>query len=603
MPFLSHGTRRANAETGVHSLHRRDIAHRGPPPHDAAMLAVRPLPFALAVLVSTVGEIAAVTAQTSSEPAKASPTPVKAAPMADIAFYLARGDADACGRGCSEWIAAEGKIDPGAASRLRRLLAKLGHRKPPIYFHSPGGSVAGAIELGRLFRDQKLEVSVGHTIPHGCDRDKPLDKSCEALKRSGQELESEFDQTIAMCNSSCVWALAGGAARFVPPWVKLAIHDVGFDPDKPSPRGAALAEGKRVAHARIQDYLRDMGIDKGLLTASAAIPFESMRYLERDELVRFGMDRREFGETVWHFADRPSIGMSKRFFVRTGNGDQARYRNGLVSLGCGMGQEIRLAVAREHDGEQKSGDAVRIDANGRRIALQYQTSSREFDIRSASLSADMFDAVGHGANIQVSGTDRDGPAGSITLSMDGFSDAAVKLRKRCEETAHNTVAAAPPSWPVTVPQNLANLAIFGAKSPPVPNQPAPQSSAVAQNAPAAPIPARPPQTIELTRVAAGELRLRLDFLYSIQPDCSSAGTTTVRIIEQPQHGTLAIETGQGYTSFPKDNQRYDCNTRRSDGTLVFYEPGSGYTGADSVILYVLYPLGAAQTRHYAVEVR
>jgi hypothetical protein len=124
--------------------------------------------------------------------------------MPDIAFYLARGEANACGRGCSAWIVAEGKIDAGAAPRRRRLLAKLGRARPPIYFHSPGGSMAGALELGRLVRDQKLEVSVAHTIPLSCDRDKPIEKSCEALKRSGRELQAEFDPTIAMCNSACV---------------------------------------------------------------------------------------------------------------------------------------------------------------------------------------------------------------------------------------------------------------------------------------------------------------------------------------------------------------------------------------------------------------
>jgi hypothetical protein len=390
------------------------------------MPALRSLSIVLAVLVSTLGETAAVSAQTSQEPAK--PAPVKVPPMADIVFYLARGEIDVCGHGCNEWIAAEGKIDAGAASRFRRLLAKLGRRRPPVYLHSQGGSVAGAIELGRLLRDQKLEVSVGHTIPRGCDPDKPLDKSCEALKRFGQELESEFDHAVLMCNSSCVWALAGGAVRVVPPSVKLGIHDVGWDPDKPTPRGAALAEGKRVVHARIQEYLSDMGIDKGLLTATVAIPFESPRFLDRDELVRFGLDRREFGETVWYFADKPAVGMSKGFFVRTGSRDQARYRNGLVSLGCGVGQEIRLAVVQEHDDEQKAADLVRIDANGRHIARQYQRSSREFDIRAAALLADMIDLAGRGPNIQVSGSDHDGSARSVTLSMDGFSDAALKLR-------------------------------------------------------------------------------------------------------------------------------------------------------------------------------
>src|SRR5450432_125276 len=142
----------------------------------------RPLAIVLAVLVSAVAGAAAVTAEPLPEPAKAP------AAMAEIVFYLARGEADACGRGCNEWIVAEGKIDPGAAQRFRRLLAKLGHRRLPVFFHSPGGSVAGSIELGRLIRDQKLEVSVAHTIPLRCDLDKPLEKPCEALKRSGQEL-------------------------------------------------------------------------------------------------------------------------------------------------------------------------------------------------------------------------------------------------------------------------------------------------------------------------------------------------------------------------------------------------------------------------------
>jgi hypothetical protein len=240
------------------------------------MMIPRPLPVILAMFVSGFLGAAAVAGATSPEPAKASPPATSAEAVAEIVFYLARGEADACGRGCNEWIAAEGKIDAGAASRLRRLLAKLGRRRPSIYFHSPGGSVSGGLELGRLIRDQKLTVSVGHTIPSGCDRDKPLEKSCEALKRSGQELEAELDQVRAQCNSSCVYTLAGGTVRFVPPWVKLGIHDVGFDPDKKPPPGELSEEGRKVTHARIQEYLRDMGIDKGLYTAARMRRFGSL---------------------------------------------------------------------------------------------------------------------------------------------------------------------------------------------------------------------------------------------------------------------------------------------------------------------------------------
>src|SRR5262245_46356651 len=51
-----------------------------------------------------------------------------------MVFYLAKGEPDACGPGCSEWIAAEGEIDAGALQRLRAILAHPGKRKLPIFF-------------------------------------------------------------------------------------------------------------------------------------------------------------------------------------------------------------------------------------------------------------------------------------------------------------------------------------------------------------------------------------------------------------------------------------------------------------------------------------
>jgi hypothetical protein len=132
------------------------------------------------------------------------------------------------------------------------------------------------------------------------------------------------------------------------------------------------------------------------------------------------------------------------------------------------------------------------------------------------------------------------------------------------------------------------------------NQPPTQNPPPAQNPPAA---ANPAQPLELTRVVATGQRLRLEFLFWIQPDCSSAGPTVVRILEKPQHGTLTVENGQGFTSFPKENQRYECNTRKSDGTLVFYEPESEFTGKDSITLDIIFPMGQSSKRHYAIEVK
>jgi hypothetical protein len=432
----------------------------------------RPFPIGFAVLISTICAIAPVQGQTSPPPATPAPATGKPPPISDIAFYVAHGDTDACGHGCKEWIVAEGKIDPGAAQRLRQLLSKLGHRKPPIFFHSPGGSIKGSIELGRLIHEQRIDVSVAHTIPRGCDH--LLDKPCDALKRSGQELEADFDSDSAMCNSACVWAFMGGTKRFVPPGVKLGIHDVGLDPEKSLPtitttrttrtmirtvigtttttstrtatstRVASLAEIKKAGRARLLEYSHDMGIDKELAAAASAIPYESVRFLERDELVHFGIDRREFGETAWRFRNKPTIAMVKTFFSRIDSGDRSQFRDGFVMLGCGLGSATgsRLIFAQERDSsEQKSADSsISIDVSGQRIILRTRVPSPKFDIRVTALSADMFDLIGRGANIKVSAVvsgQNEVPAAILTFNMDGYSDASVKLRKSCNEAVGN----------------------------------------------------------------------------------------------------------------------------------------------------------------------
>jgi hypothetical protein len=111
------------------------------------------------------------------------------------------------------------------------------------------------------------------------------------------------------------------------------------------------------------------------------------------------------------------------------------------------------------------------------------------------------------------------------------------------------------------------------------------------------------QPLERTRVVASDQKLRLDFLYSVNPDCTSMGFATVRITEQPKHGRITVENGTGFTSFPQNNQRYECNKKRSDGVVVVYEPDSGFTGTDSVNIDAIFPSGTSGKRHYSIEVK
>src|SRR6516162_5863580 len=80
-------------------------------------------------------------------------------------FMLATGEANACGRGCTEWIAAEGEFDDGAAQRFREFLAamensKVENRKLPIFFNSDGGLVSQAVQIGGMLRENRMSAGV-----------------------------------------------------------------------------------------------------------------------------------------------------------------------------------------------------------------------------------------------------------------------------------------------------------------------------------------------------------------------------------------------------------------------------------------------------------
>lgn len=116
-------------------------------------------------------------------------------------------------------------------------------------------------------------------------------------------------------------------------------------------------------------------------------------------------------------------------------------------------------------------------------------------------------------------------------------------------------------------------------------------------------PAKQRQTTEVTRVVPADQKRRIDFLYWIDPDCSSPELPTVHIAEQPRNGKLVIEHGTGFTNFPQDNPRYECNKRKSEGVSLVYEPDMRFIGTDSITVDVILPSGRSIKRHYSIEVK
>jgi len=573
----------------------------------------RAIPFVFVLIACAIGSAAVAVAQKLPEPTRGNTAEPVAALTTPIEFYLAHGDANTCGPGCSEWIAAEGKIDTGAADRFRQLLRKLGERRPPIFFHSPGGKLTDSMELGRLFRDKKFAVSVGHTVPLGCGSDKQSANLCEARKRAGQAVEAEISPIYA-CNSGCVVALAGGAVRLVPPWVKLGIHDIGLDPNSRLGPSVSLSTAMREFHASLRSYLRAMGMHDALFSAAVATPFESVRLLQRDEIVRFGIDRREFGETVWRFIEEPTPKIRKLLFART-DGDEPHYVDGMIEIGCNAPGGMYLMLLRQKLGPDADSSgagppAATIAVDGKQVGLS-RVASASFYVRLGWMAMKRLDTVADGATIELPGSELGRKElGNVTLTLDGSSTAYAKLRPRCHEQmidqqnvlqwrgdprAAALVAQLPHSkQAVSDPRAAAWLSQLSQSKGAPPAAPVKTSASPSDKG---------SRTLELTRATTAEQKSRLDFLYDLQPDCSSAGKLEVRVLEQPQHGTLAIENGQAFTGFPQDDKRAGCNAHQSDGMLVFYQPGADYRGADSITLSVTSPVTGDLKRHYAIDVK
>jgi hypothetical protein len=272
-----------------------------------------------------------------------------------IVFFVAKGDANACGVGCSEWIAADGTFDANADDRLRALLKKLGARKLPIFFHSSGGVASSALAIGRLMRQRGLTAGVAWTVPAGCDPKQWREPACDKLKRAGRDLVAVLDTGHTMCNSACVFALAGAAVREVGVGVQLGVHSISFalkqvDAEgnvtrRPSPMTpAAERKATEIWYGKISVYLREMGISQGLLTAAREIEASRLRYLGRNEIVAFGIDRRETVEGMWRFVDQTSGPSALKTIEQNRAG---AFRKDFLRLTCRNASTLRLAYGRD----------------------------------------------------------------------------------------------------------------------------------------------------------------------------------------------------------------------------------------------------------------
>jgi hypothetical protein len=196
------------------------------------------------------------------------------------------GSAEACGVKCRPLIAASGMITADTARQFiafvrdNALQAAQGTQAGAmVVLESDGGSVLGALDLGRAIRRFGFATTVGRVIEH---------RAANPVKNS---------ETIARadCQSMCSFVLLGGVQRHVPSEARVLVHQIWLGDRREDAVAANYTAEDLVVVQRdigaILQYTAEMGGDVELVALSLKVPpWEPMRALTREELRRTKLD-------------------------------------------------------------------------------------------------------------------------------------------------------------------------------------------------------------------------------------------------------------------------------------------------------------------------
>jgi hypothetical protein len=198
---------------------------------------------------------------------------------------------DPCGGGnasyCAPRILGAGEIMRNDAQKLRGLvqqwLKEGAGGFSGITLHSPGGSLAGGIFLGREIRRLNLDTIGSRSFT-------------DWVRGRGDPQEKLLVPRVE-CHSACVYAFAGGMDRSVEDGAVFGVHQ--FASSVPNPSGESDAQ---VTAAVLRGYLQEMGVMPELLDIASLVPASGIRLLTIAEMRRVRRDNTTKVSSGWKVA-------------------------------------------------------------------------------------------------------------------------------------------------------------------------------------------------------------------------------------------------------------------------------------------------------------
>ena len=190
-----------------------------------------------------------------------------------------QGPAETCGDKCATWIFASGAITADSQRHFKQFMQGRRLRDAIVVLDSDGGSVHGAMALGREIRKLAFSTTVGRVIDDG---NGVSDGKRSALSPRGD------------CESMCAFVLLGGVKRLVPPQARVMVHQIWLGDRREDPTAATYSAEDLVLVQRdigkLARYTAEMGASVDLLDLALRIPpWEPLHVMTRDEIRTTGL--------------------------------------------------------------------------------------------------------------------------------------------------------------------------------------------------------------------------------------------------------------------------------------------------------------------------
>jgi hypothetical protein len=287
-----------------------------------------------------------------------------------------QGPAEACGAKCQTLISASGAIIADTVRDFKSFAQGRDLSNATVVFDSDGGSVLGAIALGREIRRLALTTTVGRTVD------------------LGQATEHEQARAVlsprADCESMCAFVLLGGVRRSVPPEARVMVHQIWLGDRREDPTAANYSAEDLVLVqrdiGRLAQYTSDMGASIDLLDLALRIPpWEPMHTMTRDEMrstrlatdelatpaatvaasppaaasqpvprVTNGLHATPISEQRWAMVDRAGVATLARHHPLTVEGEDIGSFDLMVACGADTDSYDVSYVERRHSGDRRS---------------------------------------------------------------------------------------------------------------------------------------------------------------------------------------------------------------------------------------------------------